>query len=58
MAGIKVTMRKARETKGTWMYAEEGDNVKIGTLYVKKSSLPDLNNAETIEITVTEKKGK
>lgn len=52
---ITVKMAKAKETKGTWMYAEDGDDPKIGTLYVKKATVESLGKPESIEITITAK---
>lgn len=36
-APITLTFSLERETKGTFRFAEDGDEPKVGTLYVKKS---------------------
>lgn len=52
---ITVKMVKAKETKGTWMYSEEGDDPKIGTLYIKKATVAALGEPQSIELVVTAK---
>ena len=48
---IERVFRHAKETKGTHQYKEEGDDVKIGTVYVKKHALTD-GVPDTIKVTV------
>jgi hypothetical protein len=38
---IKREFEHAKETKGTHQYKEIGDNVSIGTIYLKKHALAD-----------------
>lgn len=38
---IECEFKHAKETKGTHQYKEIGDNVNIGTLYLKKHAIPD-----------------
>lgn len=57
MAGttsIVVKFTKEKETKGTWKYQEEGDsaNHKVGTLYLRKSTVEKLGNPEALQIEI------
>ena len=38
---IEREFEHAKETKGTHQYKEIGDNLKIGTIYLKKHALAD-----------------
>jgi hypothetical protein len=55
MATGKFTVKftKEKETKGTFVYTEEGDTPKIGTLYLKKAAAAEIGNPESITVTVT-----
>lgn len=51
---VKVTMEHSKETKGTHQYKEDGDQPKIGTIYVPKRTLKDdLGEDQPDEITVS-----
>lgn len=54
MEAITVVLKKDRETKGTWRYAEvtEDDNPVIGTLYVRKSGARRLGDPESLTVTL------
>lgn len=51
---LTLTFTKAKETKGTWMYAEdEGPaGVYVGSLYVKKHAVHALGSPERLTVTV------
>lgn len=51
---LVVEFTKAKETKGTFVYAENEDNgeVKIGSLYVKKAAAAELGNPESLTVTI------
>lgn len=57
MSKFTVTMKKERETKGTWRYAESGDAPLIGTLYIPKIVLKTKFDdfPQEIEVTVEAK---
>ena len=54
MADKKFTIKfnKEKETKGTFVYTEEGDTPKVGTLYLKKPAAAELGNPESITVTI------
>ena len=54
MEPLKVTLRRAKETKNTVRYEEpESDQpLVIGTLYVQKSAVHRLEDPETITLTI------
>jgi len=55
---IKISFTKAKETKGTWAYVEDGpaEGHKVGSLYIKKPAVAELGNPESIELTIKAKK--
>jgi hypothetical protein len=55
MAAKEVTVQfmKSKETKGTFCYTEDGDDVKVGTLYIKKATAATLGNPEKLTVTIT-----
>ena len=55
MEPLKVTLRRAKETKNTVRYEEpESDQpLVIGTLYVQKWAVHRLEDPETITVTIT-----
>jgi len=55
MAEKKVTIKfsKEKETKGTFRYTEEGDDPKVGSLYIKKPAAAELGNPESITVVIT-----
>jgi len=57
MRSFKITMKKERETKGTWRYTETGDAPLIGILYIPKlTSKTQLGGfPDIIEVTVEAK---
>jgi hypothetical protein len=50
--GLEIEFTKAKETKGTFVYAEDDDNPKIGSLYLKKAAAAELGNPEKLFVTV------
>ena len=54
MEPMKLTLRRAKETKNTVRYEEpESDQpIVIGTLYLQKWALHRLNDPETITVTI------
>lgn len=55
MTEKKVTLKftKEKETKGTFRYSEDGDDPKVGSLYIKKSACGDLGNPESLTVVIT-----
>lgn len=55
---MKITFTKAKETKNTWAYTEDGDPAthKVGSLYVKKAAVEKLGNPEALTVTIEVKK--
>lgn len=51
-AGITVNFTVERETKGTFRYAEDGDDPIVGTLYLRKSACTKLGNPERLKLTI------
>jgi hypothetical protein len=51
---IEVKMTLERETKGAVRYAEDGDDAKIGTLYLRKSAFPNGKWPDTITVKVSQ----
>lgn len=52
---LEISFTKERETKGTFVYAEDetDDAPVVGTLYLKKHAAKKLGDPETITITIT-----
>ncbi|NIA09339.1 MAG: hypothetical protein GWP10_06335 [Nitrospiraceae bacterium] len=48
---IECDFTHSKETKGTHQYKEDGDDVKIGTIYLKKHALKD-GVPDQIKVTV------
>lgn len=48
---IECVFTHAKETKGTHQYKEDGDDIKIGTLYLKKHALTD-GVPDAVKVTV------
>jgi len=51
---VTIKMTKAKETKGTWMYAADDDTAIASNIYVSKVGLDKIGNAEKIEVTITQ----
>lgn len=49
---ITLVFDKAKETKGTWAYTERGDNPKVGSLYLKKSAVEQMENPTVLKVTI------
>lgn len=51
---MKITFTKAKETKNTWAYTEDGDpsTHKVGSLYVKKAAVGKLGSPEHLNVTI------
>jgi hypothetical protein len=51
---VTVKFTKERETKNKVRFAEDGDESKhvVGTLYVDKSAMSKLGNAENLSVTI------
>lgn len=48
---MKIKMKKARDTKGTFVYKNDDDGAAIRSLYINKSAVGDEAPAEiTVEI--------
>lgn len=52
MSQAVIHFKKSKETKGTIVYKEEGDDQKIGSLYLKKAAATALGNPENVTVTV------
>jgi hypothetical protein len=54
MSDGKVTVQfdKERETKNTVRYAEAGEEGRLGTIYVPKSTLAEIGEPDTIRVTI------
>jgi hypothetical protein len=50
---LSISFTKEKETKGTFRYAEDGDDPAIGKLYLKKDAAEKLGNPEDLTVTVT-----
>ena len=55
---MKAIMKKSKETKGAWRYAEDSDAPLLGTLYIKKAILSTVFKSvpEKISVVVEEVK--
>lgn len=54
--GIKVSFKRGKETKGTWVYeedAEEGEEFGIPTLYIRKTAIDKLGGSFPDKLTIT-----
>ena len=49
---VTIKFKKEKETKGTFVYAEESDTQKVGTLYLKKAAAAELGNPEALTVTI------
>lgn len=49
---VTIMMTKAKETKGTWMYAKDDDTAIADNIYISKVGLPQIDSAEKIKITI------
>lgn len=52
---LAVKMKRAKETKGTWMFEAEDDTAPVTNIYFKKAgaaALDGIKDAEHITITV------
>ena len=51
---VQNTYTKAKETKGTWAFSEDGDPEKFNTggIYIKRSKLEALGHPEKIKVTI------
>lgn len=47
---VTSTMKLGRETKGTHVYKDEGDDPAIPSLYIRKSAMKDPPNSITVTI--------
>ena len=54
MDTIKMRMKYQRETKGTYIYANDKDDAPIPTLYIKKSAFAEDEPPASIRIVITE----
>lgn len=52
---ISVTLKKSRDTPGTFVYKDNSDNAPIQSLYIRKSAFKG-DSPETITLTIEEKK--
>jgi hypothetical protein len=56
---MELTFTESKETKGTVVFAEDGDDPKIGTLYIKKAAIEELgfkgNTGRGVRVTVEAK---
>jgi len=50
---VTLTFTKDRETKGTFRYQEDNEEVVIGTLYVKKAAVEALGLGDTCKIVLS-----
>ncbi len=57
VTGMIVKFTKAKETKGTWKFDEDGkpEEHKVGSLYIKKATVEKLGSPEKIVVEI--KKG-
>jgi hypothetical protein len=49
---MQIQFTKDKETKGTFVYREDGDNQKVGSLYLKKAAAEELGNPDKIKVTL------
>lgn len=54
MASLNIVFVKKKETKGTWVYEEQGSDLdtQIGVLYVKKHAVGKLGSPQTLYVTL------
>jgi hypothetical protein len=52
---VTLTFTKDKETKGTFRYAEDGDEPVVGTVYVRKAAAEKLGNPEKITVSIQAK---
>jgi len=50
---VTIKFKKEKETKGTFRYTEEGDETKVGSLYLKKAAATELGNPESLTVVIT-----
>ena len=55
MKPIKVTLTKARDTKGTFVYKDDSDNTPVPSIYIRKSAFKS-EAPERITLTIEESK--
>jgi hypothetical protein len=49
---IDVVLELEKETKRTIRYVEPGDDPRVGTIYVPKSTLAELGNPKILKLTL------
>jgi hypothetical protein len=52
---LELTFTQDKETKGTFRYAEDGDEPIIGSVYIRKPAAEKLGNPTAIKVTVEAK---
>ena len=52
MPGLTVRLELKKETKNTWQYKTDADNVAVNTLYVSKEAVVQLGEPKFINVTI------